>query len=434
MVVALLVATMSLVMPPAARAAPPVSADGTPFTGISVSTEGATILAGQPGRVSVTATNSAAADLYNASVVVVLPLGVTYAPGSSLPGAPNAIGEPTITTWIPDPALPLQTAQVLVWSNATDLPIGAESEFSFEVEADDALYPVGSTFSVDAGVYANADERKVPVVTVPNDGSAPVITNATVGGDESADVEIVAIRIHKVSDAPETEVYRGPANAVQFTLTVDTAEIAGSDSVIVTDLVPAAFQVQDCNLGPAAFDCTRKIVVIGGEVFTELTWVLGTMDAAQTVELTYSAFVGLQEITAPDGSPNGAPTRPDGNGTTVTHTANVGGVYAGEVAEDVDKEQTGSDEFDSLIVDLGVVKSVTPGQFNAGGTATFTLAVRTSEYVENVSFICSCAATEGTSFPVSGSISRWRRTVRHRIPSFCSAPSRRRAHLRVTAP
>lgn len=51
-----------------------------------------------------------------------------------------------------------------------------------------------------------------------------------------------------------------------------------------------------------------------------------------------------------------------------------------------------------------------------------------------VSFICSCAATEGTSFPVSGSISRWRRTVRHRIPSFCSAPSRRRAHLRVTAP
>ena len=383
MVVALLVATMSLVMPAPATAAPPVSGDGTPFTGISVSTEGATILAGQPGRVSVTATNSAAADLYNASVVVVLPLGVTYAPGSSLPGAPNNIGEPTITTWIPDPAFPLQTAQVLVWSNATDLPIGAESEFSFEVEADDALYPVGSTFPVDAGVYANTNERIVPSVTVPTDGSAPVVTRATAGGDDSATVQIGAIDIAKSSDAPETEVYRGAANPVRFTLNVETADAAGSNDVIVTDLVPATFQVVDCNLGPAGVDCTREIVEIGGEVFTQLKWNLGAVPAATTRVLTYSAFVGLQEITMPAGAPTGAPTRPDSDGYIVTNTASVSANYVGGVATGETEAQAASDDFDSLIVDLGIVKSSAPSVFFAGQDARFTLSVRTSEYVSN---------------------------------------------------
>ena len=89
----------------------------------------------------------------------------------------------------------------------------------------------------------------------------------------------------------EAEVYRGPANAAEFKVTVKTADAAGTNAVVVTDLVPATFTVTGCG---AAYTC--EIVTSGGKVFTKLVWNLGDLPAGQTRELTYQAYVAEREV------------------------------------------------------------------------------------------------------------------------------------------
>lgn len=212
----------SLVLPgwtPQAVAAPPVTPDS--LTSLSVSAGDVDILAGEPGRVTVRARNTSGPDQYNASAVIVLPLGVTYVVGSAEPGPPRAVGEPVVMDLIPDPHKPTEIQQVLLWSNVADLPAGADLEVSFQVEVDDDRHPVGSTITVDAGVYGNANERVLPKVTVGDSG--PRVTDATSGGDAEAEVTIVPIRLSKTEHDPEAEVYRGEANAATYRLTVTAA-------------------------------------------------------------------------------------------------------------------------------------------------------------------------------------------------------------------
>lgn len=392
---AVLVFTMAFTVAPAAQAAPPTTPAGTGFTGIDVDTSGGTVLAAGTGRISVSATNQTSSDLYNATGVVVLPYGVAYEPGSSAPGAPNAVGEPQILSWIPDPERPEQTAQVLVWSNVSDLPLRAEFDLSFGIRADNALYPVGSSFTVDAGVYANANERLVPHVTVPDEATAPVVDRASAGGDDSDTLTITALRLDKANLEAENEVYRGQANATQYSLTVTTAVQAGTDNVVVVDRVPAWFQVTNCELGDARFACSSRIIEDGGEVFTELTWNLGNVPAATSITLRYEAFVGLRQITAPSGEASGAATRPDGNGTGVVNTATAAGTYTGSVASTADPQITVDADAAVTVLDLGIVKSASRTDFFAGQTVDFTLAVRTSEFISTSDIVITDTLPDG---------------------------------------
>ncbi|MGM1017273.1 MAG: hypothetical protein ACQEW8_07025 [Actinomycetota bacterium] len=394
LIVTTLVASLTVFVPASAVAAPPTTDEGETFTGIAVEATGGDVLAGGTATVSVNASNATSSALYNASTVVVLPEGVTYAPGSSQPGPPNAVGEPEVRTWAPDPEQPEQTVQVLVWPNIVDLPLGAELDISFGVVADDAVHPVGSTFTVDAGVYANANERIVPRVSIPTDGSAPIVSNASAGGDAAAQVSVSAIELTKVNEDAEAEVYRGPDNATRYALTVTAAEQAGSDSVVVVDRVPAQYQVTDCELGDA-FTCATEIVEIEGEVFTQLTWDLGTLPAGETVTLTYEAFVGLQQITAPDGDPDGAATRPGPTGTSVDNTATVSATYTGDVADGTDPEREVTAEATALVLDLGVVKTADRGDFFGGESVDFTLAIRTSQYISTDAVVITDTLPDG---------------------------------------
>lgn len=230
---------------------------------------------------------------------------------------------------------------------------------------------------MDAGVYANANERVVPTVTVPATGGAPVVDRATAGGAAASEVDVVPIEVVKDNLDPEHEVYRGEANATTYTLTVTAAQQSGTGDVVVVDLVPADFQVGACDLGGA--DCTRRTVEVGGAVFTELTWNLGDLDPLEVLELRYTAVVGLQQITMPDGEADGAPTRPAGTGDTVTNTVTVTGSYAGATLGG-DPAVSVTDTLDVTVLDVGVVKSG-GGDFSVGGTTTFGLTVRTSEHV-----------------------------------------------------
>lgn len=384
---------MAVAVPLPAVAAPPVAADGSDFTGVDVTMDASTMLASADGRITVDASNTSGVDLYNATAVVILPVGVTYVPGSALPGAPNAVGEPIIRTYIPDPDEPTVTAQVLEWPNVADLPSGGDLELSFAVVADNALYPVGASFTVDAGVYANTNERIVPTVTIPTDGSPPVISRATNGGDDTHVVTISALELTKRNLDAEAEVYRGPANATRYQLTVTTADQAGTQGVVLTDLLPAQFQVTDCALGEVP--CTIEIVEVEGQTFTRMTWNLGNIPAETTVTLVYEAFVGLQEITAPDGDADGAPTRPGAAGTAIENTAQVSGTYAGSVVEGGSTAITATAEATVRLLDVGVVKSVAAGQFTAGQATRFTLALRTSQYIDTADVVVTDTMSDG---------------------------------------
>ncbi|WP_282836797.1 hypothetical protein [Microbacterium flavum] len=395
-----MLATASVVMVSAvfvspAIAAPPVSSGGTPFTGVEVEATGSDILAAGVGTVSVTARNTTTGPLYNGTVVAVLPLGVTYVPGSSQPGPPNAPGEPQVRLQALDPDNPTELSQVLVWSNISDLPLGAELDLGFSVEADNALFPVGSTVTIDAGVYANSDPRLVPAVTIPTDGTPPVISRATAGGDDSVDLAITALRLSKSNLEAEQEVYRGEANTTRYSLTVTTAEQAGTDGVVVVDRVPGHFQVLDCELGDPAFSCDIAYVTVDGEDFTELTWNLGDLPADTSVTLTYSAFVGLQEITAPDGDADGAATRPGPTGTPVENTADASGTYGGSVAEGTTTAIGVSASTTVTILDVGIVKTTSAPEFFAGETTTFSLAIRSSEYITTSGIVVTDSLPDG---------------------------------------
>ncbi|MCW3492275.1 DUF11 domain-containing protein [Microbacterium sp. SSM24] len=391
--VAVLAVGMAVALPLSAAAAPPVASDGGGFTGVDVSAEASSVLASGVGEIGITASNVAGVDLYNATAVAILPVGVTYVPGSARPGPPNAVGEPLIRTYVPDPAEPTVTAQLLQWANVADLPAGADLDLSFDVVADNDLYPVGASFTVDVGVYANTNERIVPVVTIPTDGTPPVVTRATHGGDDTQTLSISAIRLTKRNLDAEAEVYRGPANATRYRLTVTTADEAGTAGAIVTDLVPAQFQVTDCGLGDVA--CTTEIVEIDGETFTRLTWDLGDIPADTTVELMYQAFVGLQEITAPDGTADGGPTRPGPAGTSIENTAEVSGTYGGSVVEGGSTQISATAEATVRLLDVGVVKTIATGQFTAGATTRFTLALRTSQYVTTSDVVITDTLADG---------------------------------------
>ena len=318
-------------------------------------------------------------DLYdNPCTRLVLPVGVTYVAGSTQ--GPVGVGDPTILTWIPDPNSPNpqnpDTAQVLVWENTADLPQGSSTTLSFAIAADNTRYPVGSSFQVGMGVYANSDERVVPTVTVPPSG-APDVTTATTGGTQDSTVTVAALLITKAEIRnAEAEVYRGPANAAEFKVTVKTADAAGTNAVVVTDLVPATFTVTGCG---AAYTC--EIVTSGGKVFTKLVWNLGDLPAGQTRELTYQAYVAEREVTMPDSPTPGASTRSTGSGYAVTNTATAAGAYQGSVTGGGSTSITVDAKATVRVLDVGVVKTSADSGFHEGQTKRYTLAVRSSQFI-----------------------------------------------------
>lgn len=376
-VTALLLSLVVAVAGPAAPAEATVPRSG-PTTGLDVTSTGNTVLAGSSGRISVTASNSDSVDQFNATTVVVLPVGVTYVGGSTQ--GPQGVGDPTIMYWIPDPNSPdpqnPAQAQVLVWENTADLPQGSRTSLSFAITADNAQYPVGSTFPVGAAVYANSDERTVPEVTVPASG-APDVDYATTGGVKDPTVTVAALSITKAETRnAEAEVYRGPENPAEFTITVKTADAAGTNAVVVTDLVPATFTVTGCG---AAYTC--EIVTEAGKVYTKLTWNLGNLGGTQTRELKYTAYVAEREVTMPGATTPGASTRPTGSGYAVTNTATATGTYQGGVIGGGSTSISISAKATVTVLDVGIVKTTSTSEFREGKTMQYTLSVRSSQYI-----------------------------------------------------
>ncbi|MBT0993673.1 DUF11 domain-containing protein [Cellulomonas sp. DKR-3] len=392
--VAATVATAVVAAPPAAAAAGSLTLghDGTTTS----------VLAGEDGTVQLVA-GSAGADgdiAYNVTFVATLPAGATYVAGSTTPAAdaPGAPGEPTATQVRPDPLDPAGWYWVLVWSNVSDLPAAGEVRVGFGVALDPDVYPVGSVAHLRTGVYGSSDERVVPDVEVDDTGASA--TDYDASATDAPDVTVTPVELTKSEPSTESELLRGLEDHVTtYTLTVRTARTAGTDDVVVTDLVPAPLHFLGCESvdvpgGCAALASATTAVDDEGHPVTAVVWQLGNVPAGTTVEIRYRAAAGTEELAA-DGTFTGASTRQDPAGVPATNRARLTGTYTGAVAPGASADAVDSTEHTVRVMDVALHKSTSASSFVVGGTATFTLEVRVSQYVDAADLVVTDTLPDG---------------------------------------
>src|SRR5690606_35609595 len=117
--------------------APTPAAQAAAGIGLTKSASGSALL-GKPISYTLSASNPAGGEQeYNLSFADRLPGGVTYVPHST---APSDVGEPRRSTL----TIHVDTHQVLVGANVSDLAVNASVTLSFSAPPDAAVYPVGS--------------------------------------------------------------------------------------------------------------------------------------------------------------------------------------------------------------------------------------------------------------------------------------------------
>lgn len=392
------------------------------------------ILAGESASVTLTAHNpSSTTNDYNLSYRYVLPAGASYAAGST---TPTSIDEPATYTITDSPAnattgAAAVTHQVIVWSNASDLPIGDTATLTFALTLDPKVFPVGSRVTAStAEVFANSDPRTLPKFDTtagsPTAGSSTGAGYTAYGTATPNSTTVGAIKISKTEPSPETELMRGVHNQTTvYTLTVTNTIEGMTDGVVVVDDIPAQLEFLGCggvdnsalrtaeytNSGPLSgtpnpgTDCLTPYSVdtvnnpgtLTG-VFTEVTWKIGLLQPGATQVITYAAGIPLlaNTMTWDDaaGKPstngaqgsnldnnNGAPTRQIAAGSTLTNIAVAGGQYLGQRDPSASTATvTSTATFTNKIMDLSIVKRTTSPSFNTGSTADYTLTLRSSEY------------------------------------------------------
>lgn len=215
------------------------------------------VLAGEPISYTLTAENTGAMPLYNLSFRDVLAPGVAYVPGST---APSSAGEPqVITNQIPDTnpgagiadTIPQQT---LVWSNVSDLQSDDEFSVTFRVlpnstgaPARNDVHVIGAVIDNEGEGYAGTDARRLP--TFDDTGVLEPDPSVVVGASPTVSTTLTAVAIEKDSTgAPEGELLRGVHdNVVTYSLTVEATDLGSTDTITVTDLIPAQLEFLGCG-------------------------------------------------------------------------------------------------------------------------------------------------------------------------------------------
>ncbi len=395
-----------------------------------------TVLVGTPITYTLTARNpdqAGAVPEYNLAFRTVLPAGVTYKSGSA---RPTAAGEPTIRT----NGTPAR--QTLVWSNVSDLPVGAEKSLTFQVTPDPATYPVGATVSTTAEVYAQSDPRTLPAFSG---------TGTPVGGSYSqtatsaaTTTTITAVAITKSEPSPEHELLRGIHDQTTvYTLAVTNNGNKATNGVTVIDYLPAQLEFLGCGTvdrttagvveyaGAPRLDvstpdltanCPAPSTVdtvslaagnpqgLAAGVYTKVTWSLGNLAAEATRLVTYRAGIPQRaNVLFGAGAPTpgslgqaanldnntGASTRETDTEQSLTNRAEVSGVYTGTVAGGTSTTVSDATTLTVTSEDLAMQKSVTPTTFAPGGVATYTLSIETGEYADASDIVVTDTLPDG---------------------------------------
>ncbi len=373
------------------------------------------VLAGDDVEFSLAVTNPAgpsASPEYNVTFRDVLPLGVTYVAGST---SPDTYGEPDVRTTADD-------RQVLIWSNISDLPVGATVELSFSATPDPVVHPVGSTISNVGDAYASTDPR-----TLARFSASGTYTGGATEQASSAptSTSVSAIEVTKSEPSPENELLRGVhAHSTVYTLTTRNTTEDPTTGVTLADLIPAGLEFLGCGttdnsaapeysgapgldaVPDVTTDCPAPTSVttvvdpagVPAGTYTRVEWALGTLAAGEAVEVRYRAGIPQRANTAtwPGPTPGGAglgqtanldnntgPSTREGAGElSLTNRATAAGTYQGALAPGGSRAVSDSGQVTVTAEDLALQKSVSPGTFTAGGIATWTLTVSTGEYAD----------------------------------------------------
>jgi uncharacterized repeat protein (TIGR01451 family)/fimbrial isopeptide formation D2 family protein len=390
-----------------------------------------TVLYGDPSTVVLTASNPSGAPEYNASFSDVLPVGVSYVPGSSSSeGTPLA--DPTIYADAPGPG---QTT--LVWPNVDDLQPASTLTLSFQLQADTGSGPhlgpnpilPGGTYTDATSVYVNSDPRTVPTF----DATGAIVPGTyTDSAGASGTTQIVPVEVSLTQPWPQAEAVRG-AHDHQYvnTLTVTNNPLYPTDSATAVAFVPAGLEFLGCGgednttdasgtnpgstdeypgsgsldvsapLSPSVCPTPASVVtvtdpteadgtVLSG-VFTQVTWNIGDLGAAGVATIRYVTAIPLRSntMTWSGATPpttgaqganldnnNGAETY---DGEVLTTYVQSGGTYTGPPGP-AGTEVSAKGQTPVTAVDLAVLKSLSTTTLVPGQTVTVSLRYVTSEY------------------------------------------------------
>lgn len=417
--------------------APNAQAAGSPDIELSKETPGE-VLFGEQAPVTLRVSNPAGQPTgYNVSFRDVLPVGVSYVPGS----APASVGDPREIANAPGTG---QTT--LLWENVTDLTPNSEFALTFRVAHSAAALAVGETYTNQAGAYINCAERYVPdfdenglpIQTTGEDctGSSPD-PSFTGWATDSAVTEITAIEIEKDEPSPEGELLRGlHDNQTVYTLTVRNNRVNPTGDLRVEDYLPAGLEFLGCggnydnttdaatnrgeteeypgsgpiNPGNApasdpddgwANDCLQPDLVetvqdpvgLPSGVYTRVVWesALDDLAAAEELTITYLAAIPFRENTmdwtgaVPTPESLGQGANLDNNSgpqTTDEQALTNYGFVAGSYQAPGQPDLPVSDdtELTRIAEDLRLLKTVTPERFGVGVISRWNLRLDTSEY------------------------------------------------------
>jgi uncharacterized repeat protein (TIGR01451 family)/fimbrial isopeptide formation D2 family protein len=403
----------------------------------------ATVLYGTPATVTLTAANQTTlpgVPMYNTSFEDILPVGVNYVVGSS------SVSDGSTTSGLADPTVqvnqPSTGRTTLIWSNVADVQPSSHQALTFKLQAEtDAGADLGpnpvlpnSSYTDAASVYANSNPRFVPQFD-PTTG-APVTSSYTDTDTSSGTTKITPLAITKDEPSPEHELPRGVHDhQVTYTVTVINNDVHATDTVTVTDLLPAGLEFLGCggttstdnttdasgtnpgstqeypgsgplNVGsalsstvcptPTSVNTVLNPTDPSGNpltgVYTQVTWTVPDLAASGTDTIEYKAAVPLRENsmtwsgTEPSAASGAQAANLDNNqgpethdGQSLTNVVGASGAYQGALGSGANPvSAVGSTAVEAI--DLAVQKTVDNPVFSGGTYINFTLHYQTSEY------------------------------------------------------
>ncbi|MCB0861287.1 MAG: DUF11 domain-containing protein [Solirubrobacterales bacterium] len=212
----------------------PAQAAGNPDLQLSASASNP--LYGQTGTVSATASLANGQPKgYNLSFRIVLPAGISYAGGGQY--VPTVIANQPATE---------QTT--LLFNNISDLVPNSSQSVSFDVNHDQALFDVGSTYGIQYEAFINSDPRIMPSFDA---SGQPVPASSTGTAAKNTTSTVNAIKISKSEPSREGEILRGVHNhQTIYTLKVQNNYVNPTNGTKLNDWLPADLEFLGCEGDP----------------------------------------------------------------------------------------------------------------------------------------------------------------------------------------
>jgi len=382
------------------------SAAGSPD--LSVTTSSGEVLYGDTATVTVEVSNPTDQPYgYNLSYRAVLPVGVSFSPGSGSPGPGTVIEGPG----------PGQTT--LIWSNLSDLSPGSIARISFGVEHDPSVFTVGDSFVVAVEAFADSDPRVVPQF---DPATGEPTGGFTGSGESDGTQQIVAIEVTKSGPG---ELLRGVHDhQALYKTKVSNNLIEPVTNVVLVDFLPAGLEYLGCG-GPDADNTTDAptnpgspdeypgsgpiivpplpgcvepdtIETIDGDpdgpgplppgVYTRIVWNIASIGKGAEVELPYRVGIPLRENTmdwtGPVPAPGSLGQAPnlDNNSGLETGDRQTLQSYVSATADFRDIEVSDSADLTTIGHDIIVLKEGSTDEVVEGGIIEWTVTVLTGEY------------------------------------------------------